>query len=73
MQGLGGDARPDPDSWFTWVCRYYRYLHPGENRDPCIDAATKMVMAPSGDVFAICGRHYDEEAGPNGLELIREL
>lgn len=56
------------------MCRYYRYLHPGEDRDPCIDVATKQVWLPAtGDAFAICEQHFDQEAEAHQLEVLREL
>ena len=68
------DARSGDISGFTWVCRYYRYLHPGEDRDPCIDVATKQVWLPAtGDAFAICEQHFDQEAEAHQLEVLREL
>ena len=67
------DARPADTSPFTWVCRYYRYLHAGEDRDPCIEVAAKQVMTPSGDVFAICDKHFEEDAENHHLEVVREV
>ena len=71
--GLHDDG-PDAGSSFTWVCRYYRYLHPGEDLDPCIAPATKHVMLPTtGEVFAICDRHFQDEAETRQLRVIREF